>query len=641
MTPAPFIDPLPDPRIGDYAAIGDCRTLALVSRFGSIDWYCLPHFSGPSVFAALLDRRRGGRFALIPLDIQSIEQHYLEQSNVLQTRFICRDGVLELTDFMTMRDVPAAADECGSHEIVRIARCLAGEVTLQALLAPRPDYARCVPRLTLDAPGRWRCSGAGVDLQVDTTLPCRRVSDGTLQGLARLRQGESHELILASPVPANATGAAGEALRDIAQASLDATLAWWRSWSARCVYDGPYGEAVIRSCLALKLLNHVPTGAVVAAGTTSIPEADTGDRNWDYRYCWLRDTSLVLQAFIDLGHADEGDAFLRWLLHATRRSRPGLQVVYDVHGNTLLDEQTLPHLSGYHGIGPVRIGNAASRQSQHDVYGEVILTAFDHVQRGGRLDHQEMTLLAGFADAVCRVWREPDHGIWEIRLPPRHNTHSKLMCWAALDRMLALHERLGLPLDAARLARERAAIRADIEAHGFSREVNSYVGHYGSRAADASLLLIPRLRYLDANDPRVQGTVSHVLRQLSVDGLLYRYPPGEKYDGVEGVEHLFAMCSFWCVDCLTRQNRIDDARAMYERLLRLRNHAGLYAEEFGVHDGRPLGNFPQAFSHVGLITAALTMAETRPRPAAGAATARAGELARAATAVPLPGATPP
>jgi pentatricopeptide repeat protein len=287
--------------------------------------------------------------------------------------------------------------------------------------------------------------------------------------------------------------------------------------------------------------------------------------------------------------------------------------VYDVHGGTLLPEHTLKHLCGYHGIGPVRVGNAASEQVQLDVYGEVLLTAWRHATDGGALNQQEKGLIAGFTEVVCNLWREPDQGIWEIRLPPRHNTHSKLMCWAALDRALALDAMIHIPIDAARVRAERDAIRADIDAHAWNPQLGSYVGYYGADATDASLLLMPRSGYIAAHDPRMEGTVNQIMRQLEANGLLYRYPPGGAYDGVPGPEHLFAICSFWCVDCLARQGRLDEAHAMFERLLKLRNAVGLYAEEFRVQDGSAMGNFPQAFSHVGLITAALTLQKaTKP-----------------------------
>jgi GH15 family glucan-1,4-alpha-glucosidase len=600
-----FEEPQPDPSIEDYAAIGDCRSLALISRFGSIDWWCLPDFSGPSLFGGLLDRERGGRCALTPRRIVSAEQAYEPRTNVLRTRFECAEGLLEIVDFMTVPEAGAArAVDPAPQEIIRICRCVAGRVELQALVQPRPDYGGAPAGIVQQGPGQWTCGTPDCAAELVSTLPLEPAGDGALFCVAAMQAGEQHVAIVHAPP---GTGVRVSSLFADANDRLAATLAWWRAWTGRFTYHGPYGDAVERSALALKLLTHRPTGAVVAAGTTSLPEGDQGGRNWDYRFCWLRDASLVLHAFTSIGYTAESDAFLRWLLHATRRTRPRLQMVYDVHGEACLPERTIPWLRGYHGVGPVRTGNAASTQQQNDVYGEVISAAWDFVARGGRLDQQEQQLIAGFAEVICEIWRQPDNGLWEIRLPPRHNTHSKVLCWAGLDRALQMHRHHGLPLDAKRIAAERDAVRADIEAHGFNPKVDSYVGYYGSDAADASLLLIPRVGYLPANHPRMQGTMRHIFQQLSVNGLLYRYPPDSGYDGLTGPEHLFAICSFWCVDCLARQGRLDEAHAMFERLLKLRNRAGLYAEEIRVEDGRPMGNFPQAFSHVGLITAALSL----------------------------------
>jgi GH15 family glucan-1,4-alpha-glucosidase len=617
VDPAAFIEPEPDPSIEDYAVIGNCRTLALVSRFGSIDWLCLPDFSSASYFAALLDRDHGGRFALTPKRVQRIEQGYVDGSNVLRTTFHCAEGVLELTDFMAMKESPSGrdAETLACFEIVRIARCLAGAVELQALYRPRPDYARSgAARLTLEGDA-WRCQWAAAATRLHTRIALVMTAPDTLAASVVLRAGEQVDAVLVAPDAASDRADPAPPSAHPSQ-QLAATLAWWHAWCARSTYRGPYAAAVMRSALALKLLTYSPSGAVVAAGTTSLPEGADGSRNWDYRFCWLRDTSLVLQSFMDLGYIAESEAFLGWLLRATRATRPRLQVMYDIHGATELGEHTLPQLRGYHGIGPVRVGNAASKQLQNDIYGEVVVTACEFVRRGGRLDADEQRLLAGLADVVCRLWREPDHGLWEIRLPPRHNTHSKLMCWAALDRVLWLHEAIGLPLDAPRLHAEREALRADIEAHGFDAALGAYVGYYGGRAVDASLLLIPRLGYVAAGDPRMRGTLQQVMGRLGVGGLLYRYPPGQGYDGIGGRENLFAICSFWCVDCLARQGRLDEAHAMFERLLALRNHAGLYAEEFEATTLRPLGNYPQAFSHVGMITAALSLEQAAGTPTA-------------------------
>lgn len=597
-----------DSRIADYAAIGNCRTLALVSRVGALDWWCLPDFSGPSFFGALLDNEQGGRFVVAPQPAVPGTPRYEADTNVLVTRFETTAGVLEVTDFMVMPEEHGTPpDPTSPHEVVRLARCISGTVDLQLLYEPAPDYARRAPRIVPVDTDRWRCEAPGASVTLSSTLALQPDAEGRrLTGRATLKAGESQTFIVWAVFPS--TRAPDAPLDVPGDHLLATTLAWWRDWCGRSRYEGEFREEVTRSALALKLLTDRPSGAVVAAGTTSLPESETGERNWDYRYCWLRDTSLVLNAFMDLGHHHESDAFLRWLLHATKQTRPRLQVLYDIRGNADIGESTLPHLRGYRGIAPVRIGNQASAQQQNDVYGEVILTAWSHAERGGHLDEQEKSLIVGFAEFVCDLWRQPDQGLWEIRLPARHNTHSKLMCWAALDRTLELHKRSPLPIDVARFTAERDAIRADIDTHGFDPALNSYVGYYGGQAVDASLLLMPRLNYLPADDPRMLGTVQRIFDTLAIDGLLFRYPPGPAYDGVGGGEHLFVICSFWCVDCLARQGRLYEAKAMYRRLLALRNPVGLYAEEIAVHTGEAMGNFPQAFSHVGSITAAMTIA---------------------------------
>ncbi|HEU5297750.1 MAG TPA: glycoside hydrolase family 15 protein [Burkholderiaceae bacterium] len=600
------------PDVADYAAIGNCKTLALVSRFGSIDWLCLPYFSGPSVFAALLDAERGGRFAITGGDMLSAEQSYLPDSNVLRTVLRCRAGTLEIIDCMaiTPGDVRQQRELKPAHELLRIVRCIDGAVDVHAVFEPRPDYACRLPQLVPRGRLGWQCTLASTTLHLLSSLPFEATGPATLGARVQLRRGEQREASLGcNENEISVIQPLGPAL----QARVDAAHDWWRTWCNRCTFEGPYRDAVRRSALALKLLSYSVSGAVIAAGTTSLPEGTRGERNWDYRFCWLRDTSLVLQSFMDLGHEEESSAFLGWLLHATRLTRPRLQVVYDVYGRSSLREREVPQLRGHRGIGPVRVGNAASQQEQLDVYGEVLLTAHEFVRRGGILDREEKALVAGFATTAAALWRNPDQSIWEIRLPPRHNTYSKLMCWAAIDCALALHERIGLPLDAAELARQRAALREDIDRHGYDPAVRSYVGSYGGSDADASLLQIARLGYLQPGDPRLEGTLRYIEQQLAAGALTYRYRPGPRYDGVLGSDNPFIICSFWRVECLARLGHVDEARALFEQLLALRTATGLFAEEADPRDGAPCGNFPQAFSHTGLIAAALALADAEAR----------------------------
>ncbi|HZP86194.1 MAG TPA: glycoside hydrolase family 15 protein [Burkholderiales bacterium] len=606
MNPSALLNDWDYPPIGDYAVIGNCRTIALVSRQGSIDWLCLPHFSSPSLFAALLDRHRGGRFAIRPRDVQRTQRSYRAHTPVLQTEVECNGGTVRLTDFFTVLPDDVQRDALHpQHQLVRIVECVSGEVSVDVLVQPRPDYARHIATLIKRGKLGWLCQYRGLVAYLQSTFQLDTLGPGSLAACLRLRASERHQLVL--NYCENDVGVLCP-LGGTVDQWRDYTVRWWQSWCDQCSYRGDHREAVLRSAITLKLLTYCLSGAVVAAPTTSLPEGPSGARNWDYRYCWLRDTSLVLQSFVDLGFVAEARAFLGWLLHATRLTQPRLQVLYDIYGETALTERELPHLEGYRGLKPVRIGNAAHNQLQLDVYGEVVLTAFGFVERGGTLDAYERDLLLGFARSVCKLWTCPDSSIWEVRTAPRHNTYSKLMCWVALDRLVQLEGRLRLSDSCEAMRTTRDRIRADIEANGFDPKLNSYVGYYGGQDPDASLLLLARYGYLHADDPRMVGTVRYIEQRLSVaGGLLYRYPPGGQYDGVRGPENLFAICSFWLVDYLARLGDVTRARNLFERLLGLANDVGLYAEEFSASDFAPLGNFPQAFSHVGLITAALSL----------------------------------
>lgn len=590
--------------IADYAVIGNCRTAALVSRQGSMDWLCTPDFSSPSLFAALLDSRRGGRFVLCPRGVVAIDRRYEGNSAVLKTRFHCTTGVAELTEFFPL---PAVIDE--RDRLVRIIQCIDGKIEYDLLFQPRPDYGRESAALTRGELG-WICR-AGGDLRCVLSTEAARDGDaveasGSVRGSYSLQAGQGHRYVLRYRTKDDLCETPITLMGDVGEA---ATVAWWQSWGDQCNYSGPYRDQVMRSCLTLKLLTYESTGAVMAALTTSLPESMDADRNWDYRYCWLRDTSLLLQSFIDMGFEQESRSFLNWLLGVGHK--PRLMPFYDAHGRSTDSETILEHLEGYRGRGPVRIGNAAGGQLQLDIYGELLQTAYRFAVRGGRFSADEKSLLVALGDSVCGLWREPDRSIWETRGPPRHHTYSKVMCWVALDRLIALDDLQPLGINRNRLTDQRACIRTEIERRGFSAALGSYVGYFDGDVPDASLLLMARYGFRPADDARMRGTYQAIMSALSEDGLLYRYPPNSGYDGVAGNENLFAVCSFWAVDYLARRGEIDKAEALFRRLLGFSNDVGLYSEEFQRDTKMALGNFPQAFTHSGLITAAIALEQAR------------------------------
>ncbi|MGI5860759.1 MAG: glycoside hydrolase family 15 protein [Myxococcales bacterium] len=595
------------PPIGDYAAIGNCLSLALVSRSGSIDWWCPLRFDRPAVFAALLDARRGGRFSVCPTGRSQVERRYLDRTNVLETTFTTSTGKLRLTDQMPLSVETNPKSLQPPHVIVRELRCLEGEVEVELLYEPRFAYGAAVPRLSnRGSLGLW-CSHAGEVLALRSELPLDLSPDSaTARGRAPLRAGERRFLALSAasdaPVILPPLGEAAAAL-------CEATAGWWRKWADRCAYEGRYRAEVVRSALALKLLAFAPSGAIVAAPTTSLPEEMGGVRNWDYRYCWLRDASLTMRALVRLGYLDEAHAFLGWLVHTTNLTWPELQVLYDVYGRTRIEEREL-ELAGYRGSRPVRVGNAACRQLQLDVYGEVIGAAFEYLAHGGRLARRQLRRLRELGKTVCRLWSEPDDGIWEVRSGRRHHVYSKVMCWRALDLLLVMAERGLVPMPVERFRATREAIRAAIEAEGFAPEVGSYVQAFGRVAADASLLLMPSQGYLDAGDARMRSTFAFLERELCRDGLWYRYAPGEA-DGLAGREGAFGICSFWATEHLARRGELDAAQRAFERVLGFANDVGLFSEEIDPETGALLGNFPQAFTHIGLINAALAIERAR------------------------------
>ncbi|HUG40671.1 MAG TPA: glycoside hydrolase family 15 protein [Longimicrobiales bacterium] len=593
------------PPIADYAVIGDSRTAALVSRHGSLDWLCLPRFDSPSVFAALLDRERGGHFSIRPTGRFDAERRYIGQSNVLETTFRTAAGLLRLRDLM-----PVASEEekrrelWPNHQVLRVLDCIEGDVEVEIVCDPRPDYATTIPPIV----GRGRFGfqfGTGAPaLRLRSELPLDR--RGGLQGLGgrfTLRAGERRHLSLTFNLEEPAVV---PPFGDVAERKIRQSLDWWHRWADGCRYDGPYRDEVIRSALTLKLMTYAPSGAVLAAPTTSLPEEIGGGRNWDYRYCWVRDASLTLRALFDLGYETEGEAFLSWLLDATRLTAPEIKVMYDLHGETRLTERELDHLEGYAGSRPVRIGNGAGEQLQLDTYGEAVDAAFQFVIRGGRLDGDTGRLLVGLGKTVCTRWTEPDEGIWEIRSGPRHHTHSRVLCWVALDRLIRLHEdgHLRAPVD--RFKQERDAIRAEVEARGFNRELGSYVSVLDGDRVDASLLLLSLYGYAGSSEERMRGTCELIYDRLGTGPLLHRYA---EPDGLPPGEGAFGIAGFWGVEARARQGDLARATADFEVLCSYANDVGLFAEEIDPETGACLGNFPQAFTHVGLISAAIALAE--------------------------------
>lgn len=592
--------------IDAYAIIGDCRSAALVARDGSIDWLCWPRFDSPSIFAALLDARRGGCFRVAPAGEAEADRRYIPDTPILETTFTTASGSVVLRDLM-----PVASEEdkrrvlLPEHEILREIEGVSGEVELEVRFEPRPAYGRREPRLVQRGMlGIWsKCDGAALYLRGDVPLeiaPDRMSATGTVT----VREGERLHLSLSysQDGPAVIPACGGAALERIEQ-----TTAWWQEWASRARYDGPYREHVVRSAITLKLLTYAPSGAVIAAPTTSLPEEIGGEENWDYRYCWLRDAALTVHALYGLGYNEEAEAFINWLLHATRLTWPEVRVLYDVYGKTRAVERELDHLEGYAGSSPVRIGNEARNQFQLDVYGEVLDAALQYIEHGGQFDRETMRMLRGLGDVVCRRWREPDAGIWESRDEPEHYTYSKVMCWVALDRLITLHDRYGLDVPVYTYMAERGTIRAEIEHWGFNLRLNAYARTLAGDGLDASMLAMPLYGYIEANHLRMRSTLTEIDKHLGDDGLIYRYLPE---DGIP-FEGAFGICSFWAVECEARAGEADAAEDRFRRILACANDVGLFAEEIEPQTGAALGNFPQGFTHIGLINAALALAEAR------------------------------
>jgi GH15 family glucan-1,4-alpha-glucosidase len=584
----------------DYAVIGDGRSAALIARDGSIDWLCSPEIDSPSVFGALLDPSLGGSFTLAPEGSYSVQRRYVAESNVLETTFRTSTGAVRVTDAMTLPDDGLVPE----RELVRHVDGLAGSVVMRWSVEPRFRYASA--RTTLGRRYGTPVAEAGRDAiavcawQAGEPVTTSRSIDGSFHtdpgSSATVALVAAHEAPLVFPDR-----------RDV-EARLATTTRWWQQWAQDRRYEGPWRDAVLRSALLLKLLVHAPSGAVAAAPTTSLPEVIGGERNWDYRFCWIRDSAFTMNALLSLGCSAEADAFFWWLMHASQLTRPRVQVLYRLNGSAHAPERVVP-LAGYCGSAPVREGNGAVEQLQLDVYGDVFQTAWLYRRALGGLDRDLARRLAGIADYVTSIWREPDAGLWEVRSDPRHFTQSKMMCWLALERACELAAAHFLPTRAqARWRHEADALQRFVEERCWSERRGSYTRSADHDELDAGVLLGCIFGYTPRDDTRMDRTIDAVREHLS-DGVFVRRYDGD--DGLPGSEGAFIACSFWLVEALARRARHDEAAALMERVLGLANDVGLYAEEVEPKTGDFLGNFPQGLSHLALINAAVALGEGR------------------------------
>jgi GH15 family glucan-1,4-alpha-glucosidase len=586
-------------RIEDYALIGDCGSAALVGRDGSIDWLCLPRFDSPACFAALLGEPEHGRWLIGPVEpaVRS-ERRYLDGSLILVTTFETAEGAIELTDFMRpRRRLP---------QLVRLVRGLRGRVAMRTEFILRFDYGAVVPWVERLAEGGIAAIGGPERVVLRTPTPLRGEDLKTV-GEFTVDAGETIPFVLSygpshQPLPPPVDP----------RRALHDTEVFWHRWSDRCASAGPWTEVVKRSLVVLKGLTYAPTGGIVAAPTTSLPEQLGGVRNWDYRYCWLRDATFTLLALMNAGFYDEARSWRDWLFRAVAGSPDQLQIMYGLGGERRLTEWEVPWLPGFEGSRPVRIGNAAVNQTQLDIYGEV-LDALFHAHSHGLPPNQHGDAIARVSlSHLTKIWDQPDEGIWEVRGPRQHFTHSKVMVWVAFDRMVKMLQQRGstgraLP----RWQQLRERIHEDVCSRAFDPELGSFVQAYGSKALDASLLLLPLVGFLPPTDPRIIGTVKAIEKRLMADGFVCRYDTGAGVDGLPPGEGAFLACSFWLADNFILQGRIAEARELFERLVALRNDVGLLAEEYDPRLGRQLGNFPQAFSHVALVNTAFNLTRSQ------------------------------
>ncbi|MGW2612809.1 glycoside hydrolase family 15 protein [Streptomyces mirabilis] len=591
--------------IAEHGLIGDLRSAALVGTNGTIDWYCCPRFDAPSVFASILDAERGGSFELAPDVPTRTKQFYFPDTNVLITRFFADDGVGEIQDFMPVVDDSREADR---HRLIRRVVCVRGALPFRARVAPRFEYGTAPHTVHAEA-GQAVFASASLRLALTSTVPIE-VDGPDVWALFKLHEGEAAVFTIdkIGGDVAPRFCAVAEAERE-----FNATVRYWRRWLSQSRYRGRWREMVHRSALTLKLLTYAPTGAIVAAPTTSLPEQIGGERNWDYRYVWIRDAAFCVYAMLRLGFTDEAEAFMGFVTEHVQRAPDGpsgptgpLQIMYGIDGCRDLPERELPHLEGYRGSAPVRVGNAAVNQLQLDIYGALIDSLYLYDKWGKPISSAHWDSISELVDWVCDHWDQPDEGVWETRGGRKTFLYSRLMCWVAIERAMRLARHRGLPADMVRWGAVRDTIYRRIMSHGWSAERHAFTQYEDSDILDASLLMMPLAKFIAPTDPKWLATLDALGEDLVSDSLVYRYDPQASPDGLQGEEGTFSICSFWYVEALTRAGRLDEARLAFEKMLTYANHLGLYAEEIG-HTGEQRGNFPQAFTHLALISAAFNL----------------------------------
>jgi pentatricopeptide repeat protein len=592
--------------IEEHGIIGDLHSVALVGTDGTIDWYCCPRFDAPSVFGSLLDAEKGGYYRIFPTTEDCrVKQLYLPDTNILITRFLTPDGVGEVTDFMPI----GREHRRERHQLVRRIVCVRGELCFRVEVRPRFDYGR-EPHSIEPHENGYVFRSRGLILALESSaLMVSDITEDDYDVVAEVRLTAGHTVNLSLTTVDASYVPVGYSQAD-AHEAFDHTVDFWRSWLRRSRYRGRWREMVHRSALTLKLLTYKPTGAIVAAATTSLPEVVGGHRNWDYRYTWIRDAAFSLYALLRLGFTDEAAAFVSWISDRYQEgdghAEGPLQIMYGIDGRSDLDEETLDHLEGYRGSQPVRIGNAAASQLQLDIYGEMIDSIYLYNKYGEPISYDAWMSLHRVVDWLCDNWDRADEGIWETRGGRHHFTYSRLMSWVAIERAVRMARQRGLPANLLSWLEQRDRITNQIMQRGWHEQRGAFVQHYGTDVLDASVLLMPMVKFIAPRDPRWLSTLDAITEELVSDSLVYRYNVEASPDGLLGEEGTFSICSFWYVEALARAGRLEEARLVFEKMLTYGNHLGLYSEEIGP-TGEALGNFPQAFTHLALISAAVNL----------------------------------